>query len=183
MINETKIRDWKDRYTMKRNMILPLLILCGATVADAETYKWTDDQGVVSFTDDPALIPSRYRSKALKGKDSRARELEEKRLRDELAIPDRLQSPPARPETHQPLKGHPDGNQTDPTSPSMKQPIPAPLGDQPIATPLGMKQPKPVPLGIQPAATPPGMRQPKPAPLGKQPTPTPSGMEQPAPAK
>ncbi|MDD2582496.1 MAG: DUF4124 domain-containing protein [Desulfuromonadaceae bacterium] len=172
---------------MKRTMILPLLILCSAAVADAETYKWTDDQGVVSFTDDPALIPSRYRSKALKGEDNtsrnRTRELEEKRLRDELTIPDRLQSPPARPGMHQPLKGHPGGNQIDPTPPSMKQPIPEPLGDQPIATPQGMKQPKPVPLGVQPAPTPPGMRQPKPAPLGDQPTPTPLGMEQPTPAK
>jgi len=54
---------------MKRTMILPLLILSIAAVADAETYKWTNDQGVVSFTDDPALIPSRYRSKALRGED------------------------------------------------------------------------------------------------------------------
>jgi len=54
---------------MKRTIILSLLILCSAAVADAETYKWTDDQGVVSSTDDPAQILSRYRSKALKVED------------------------------------------------------------------------------------------------------------------
>jgi Fe-Mn family superoxide dismutase len=50
---------------MKRTIILSLLILCSVAVADAETYKWTDDQGVVRSSDDPAQIPSRYRSKAL----------------------------------------------------------------------------------------------------------------------
>ena len=54
---------------MKRAIILSLLVLCSAAVANAETYKWTDDQGVVSSTDDPAQIPSRYRSKALKVED------------------------------------------------------------------------------------------------------------------
>ncbi len=55
---------------MKRTMILPLLILCcSAAAADGGTYKWTDGQGVVSITDNPALIPSRYRSKAVKAVD------------------------------------------------------------------------------------------------------------------
>jgi hypothetical protein len=171
---------------MKRTMILPLLILCSAALADAETYKWTDDKGVVSFTDNPALIPSRYRSKALRVEDNTIRsprEQEEKRLQDELETPDRAQSPPAPPGMQQPIKGHLSGDQTDPAPPSMQQPTPAPLGDQPTPTPPGMKQPTPAPLGDQPTPTQPGMKQPKPAPLGDQPKPTPLGMEQPVPAQ
>jgi len=174
---------------MIRTTTLMLLILCSTVVADAETYKWIDDQGVVSFTDNPALIPHKYRSKALnelKMKDTpAARERDEKKLQNELATPpaDRMQSAPSSPEMQQENNGHLSGSQTDPAPPSMKQPVPEPLGDQPQATPLGMKQPKPAPLGDQPTPTPLGMEQPKPAPLGDQPTPTPLGMEQPTPAK
>src|SRR5512133_1593797 len=45
------------------------LILCGSLTANAETYSWTDEKGVVSFTDDPTLIPLKYRAKAKKGED------------------------------------------------------------------------------------------------------------------
>lgn len=54
---------------MKRTILLSLLVLCSAAMADAETDTWTDDQGVVSSTGDPAQIPFRYRSKALKAED------------------------------------------------------------------------------------------------------------------
>lgn len=155
---------------MKRTIILTLLVLCSAAMADAETYKWTDGQGVVSFTDNPALIPHRYRSKALKMKDKpTAREQEEKTLQYELTTPPDVTTD----ESVKPT----------PAPPSMKQPIPEPLGDQPKPTPPGMKQPMPAPLGDQPSPTPPGMKQPIPAPTGVQPKATPLGMEQPAPAR
>lgn len=51
---------------MKQTILLSLLVLCSVAAADADIYKWTDDQGVVGSTADPAQIPSRYRSKALK---------------------------------------------------------------------------------------------------------------------
>lgn len=44
---------------MKRIFIIPLLILYCATVVNAEVYTWTDAQGTVTFTDNPALIPVR----------------------------------------------------------------------------------------------------------------------------
>lgn len=181
---------------MKRIMILLLIILCSAAVAVAETYKWTNDQGVVGFTDDPSMIPSQYRSKALKGENTTIRSTKvQKELRKKkgtkrqgeirklrILVPtgnSRTKSAPLL--IQQPDKGHPGGDQIDPTPPSMKQPIPAPLGDQPKPTPAGMKQPIPEPLGEQPTPTPLGMTQPKPEPLGDQPTPTPLGMEQPTP--
>jgi len=34
--------------------------------ADAAVYEWTDDKGVVNFTDNPENIPAKYRSKARK---------------------------------------------------------------------------------------------------------------------
>jgi clan AA aspartic protease (TIGR02281 family) len=33
--------------------------------SEAQTYKWTDDSGVASYTDDPTSIPSSHRSKAV----------------------------------------------------------------------------------------------------------------------
>ncbi len=179
---------------MKQIMIFFLIILCSAAVAVAETYKWTNDQGVVGFTDDPSMIPSKHRSKALKGenttirstkvqKEQRLKKMPKRQVRKlRILVPAGGSRPQAAPLLiQQPGKGHPGGDQIDPTPPSMKQPIPAPLGDQPKPTPVGMKQPIPEPLGEQPTPTPLGMTQPKPEPLGDQPTPTPLGMEQPTP--
>ena len=190
---------------MKRFMILPLLILCSAAAADGGTYKWTDDQGVVSFTDDPALIPSRYRSKAVKAKDVTSRDPEVlQELMEEVEMPrqdksatpravttaDSGQAAPATPGGQQENKGHLGGDQTDPTPQSVNQSLPVAPGrqqeikghlggDQTDPTPLGMKQPLPLPLGDQPKQMPAGMEQPKPIPLGDQPKQMPSGMEQP----
>jgi Domain of unknown function (DUF4124) len=183
---------------MKRAMILPLLIICSAAAANGGTYKWTDDQGVVSFTDDPSLIPSRYHKKAVKVQDVPSRDpkvLQE--LREEVDKPRQDKSTPSRsvttadseramtsvPVRQQEIKGHLGGDQADPTPPSMKQPLPLPLGDQPKNTPAGMEQPKPIPLGDQPKPMPAGMEQPKPIPLGDQPKEMPAGMEQPTPMK
>lgn len=44
---------------MKRILIIPLLILYCATVVNADIYTWTNDQGTVTYTDNPALIPVR----------------------------------------------------------------------------------------------------------------------------
>ncbi|MFH1028034.1 MAG: DUF4124 domain-containing protein [Pseudomonadota bacterium] len=183
---------------MKRAMIFPLLLLCGATAVNAETYRWTDAKGVVSFTDNPSLIPSRYRGKAVSTEDITTRNLnnrkknrdrEEKNLQDALTAPifvttvESARSTPAPPATEQPLKGHLSGDQVNPAPPSMKQPVPAPLGDQPEATEPGMKQPIPVAPGKQPKPAPAGMKQPTAAPLGDQPTATPLGMDQPIPVR
>jgi hypothetical protein len=191
-------KNRKGKYAMKRTMILPLLLLCSAAVADAETYKWIDDQGVVSFTDDPNLIPSRYRSKALRDEgitirspkvqqelsDQKGKKRHNKLTKSrKVRKPGNLKTTPAQLGTQQPVKGHLGGDQVDPSSPSMLQPTSEPLGDQPKPTPPGMKQPIPEPLGDQPRQTPPGMKQPTPAPLGDQPKPTPLGMEQPTPVK
>ncbi len=174
---------------MIRTTIFMLLVLCSAAVADAETYKWINDRGVVGFTDNPALIPHKYRNKAFKSPKAKsttaAREREEKILQNELMTPpaDSVQSPPASPVMQQTNNGPLGGSQADPAPPSMKQPVPAPPGDQPKPTPAGMKQPIPAPSGDQPTPTPAGMIQPMPAPLGDQPKATPLGMEQPTPAK
>jgi hypothetical protein len=181
---------------MKRTMITLLLALMSVGTSGAETYKWTDNHGVVSFTDDPALIPSRYRSKAQKVKDvnvlSPREKLELKRQKEKRSVnqpatrrnttkPVNVQPVPVPQGMQQTIRGHLGGDQIDPAPPSMKQPIPAALGDQPKPASPGMKQPIPVPTGVQPKPEPPGMIQPTPVPLGKQPTPTPLGMEQPTP--
>jgi hypothetical protein len=190
---------------MKKAMILPVLILCSAAAADGGTYKWADDQGVVSFTDNPALIPSRYRSKAVKVEDDtnldpkvlqELREEVEKPRQDKTATPravtaaDSEQAAPATPGRQQEIKGHLGGDQKDPAPQSVKKSLPVTPGrqqeikghlggDQTDPTPPSMTQPKALPLGDQPKPTPAGMEQPKPIQPGDQPKPVPAGMEQP----
>lgn len=38
-----------------------LLLICLISSANGETYKWVDEKGVMSFSDDPAAVPARYR--------------------------------------------------------------------------------------------------------------------------
>lgn len=192
---------------MKRFMFYLLMILCSAAVSDAEIYTWTNEQGVVTFTDNPALIPSDFSSRSQSGgivtiqthnlrkvPGTQGRKPGRKhmqaiipgnRVKSTVAAQPRQKQLPQRASVHLPLdmqsevKGHLGGDQTDPAPPSMKQPEPLPMGDQPKAASPGMKQPKPVPLGDQPPPTSPGMKQPKSEPTGDQPPPTSSGMEQP----
>lgn len=182
---------------MKRLIIFPLLTLCGAAASDAEIYTWTDDQGVVTFTDNPSRIPSRFSSRTQSGDiitihtPTKSRRPPGKKGKKQLhaIIPGNRSKSIAAAKARQkqlPLdmqsevKGHLGGDQTDPTPPSMKQPKPMPSGmKQPKPMSPGMKQPIPAPLGDQPKRTPAGMKQPKPQPTGDQPPPTSSGMEQP----
>lgn len=48
---------------MKRTILISTLILGSALFAAGETYKWTDDRGVIHFSDDNSNIPRRYRSR------------------------------------------------------------------------------------------------------------------------
>lgn len=43
--------------------ILIMLFLAAGVTASAETYKWIDNRGTVSFTDDLGKVPERYRNK------------------------------------------------------------------------------------------------------------------------
>lgn len=54
---------------MKSIVIVLALLLYMAPSAQAETYTWTDDRGVISFTDDPNMIPPKYRVKAKQRED------------------------------------------------------------------------------------------------------------------
>jgi hypothetical protein len=54
---------------MNRIMIVTVMFLCSVVSANADTYTWKDDKGIVNYTDDPGLIPPRYREKAQKRDD------------------------------------------------------------------------------------------------------------------
>jgi hypothetical protein len=54
---------------MIRIVFAIVMILCSVMYANADTYTWTDDKGVVSFSDNLDQIPPRYRAKAKKGED------------------------------------------------------------------------------------------------------------------
>jgi hypothetical protein len=193
------IRRNERRHTMKRAMILPLLILCSAAAADGGTYKWTDDRGVVSFTDNPALIPSRYRGKAVKAEDDSSRdprvlqelrEEVEKPNQDESAMPravttaDSEQAAPPAAGRQQEIKGHLGGDQSDPAAQSVNKSLPVTPGrQQEIKGHLG---------GDQTGSTPPSVNKSLPVTPGRQQeikghlggdqtNPTPPSMTQPKP--
>jgi hypothetical protein len=48
---------------MKRASLFLLvgLLLISSVVSAQEIYRWTDEKGVAHFTDDPSLIPEKYR--------------------------------------------------------------------------------------------------------------------------
>lgn len=56
------ITIWGIAGSASLTIMFTLLILCSAAVTKAETYTWTDDQGTVTFTDNPARLPSHYGS-------------------------------------------------------------------------------------------------------------------------
>lgn len=50
-------------------LLIAVLILAGAAAAEAQTYQWTDDNGVISFSDDLNAVPTKYRSKVRRRED------------------------------------------------------------------------------------------------------------------
>jgi len=180
---------------MKRSMLLLLTLAMLSAAANAEIYTWTDEQGTVTYTDNPSRIPSYLSGRAQVGDKVVIRppkvrkEIKKHGKRwSQAVIPGNRAKSVAEAIEHQKavslemqaeIKGHLGGDQKDPAAPSMKQPKSEPLGDQPAATSPGMKQPKAALPGVQPVQTPAGMKQPVPMPLGDQPHPTAIGMEQP----
>jgi hypothetical protein len=180
---------------MKRIVIIPLLILYCAPAVNAEIYSWTDTRGTVTYTDNPALIPTspNVRKQSENKKPIRIPK-NQKEIRkhggkwSQAVIPgNRAKSVAATIalqkdtplEMQSEIKGHLGGDQKDPAPPSMKQPLPISPGPQPPPVSPGMEQPKPLDMGPQPKPLSPGMKQPKPVPTGAQPPPTSAGMEQP----
>jgi len=51
---------------MKRLFGASLLCLLALSALHAETYRWVDGRGVVSYTDNPLSIPEQYRKKAVR---------------------------------------------------------------------------------------------------------------------
>ena len=180
---------------MKQLLIIPLLILYCATVVNADIYTWTDEQGTVTYTDDPSRIPARNTGKTEAGKKKpipiprKQQEIRKHGKRwSQAVIPSNRAKSVAAALAHQrsvslemqeEIKGHLGGDQKDPAPPSMKQPLPVSTGPQPAPVSPGMTQPKPLDMGPQPTVSSPGMKQQKPVQTGAQPPPTSSGMEQP----
>lgn len=94
--------------------MLAFTIMAAATVAEAATFQWTDDRGVIGFTDDLNNVPARYRNKVRTREDittrnprirQELREREERLPRRENAAPggalapDDLPRPTLRPES------------------------------------------------------------------------------------
>lgn len=91
---------------MIRISLMLLLCLAGGLSARADTYRWTDDKGVVSFSDDPLQIPPKYRSKATRSEDITVRnpkvqqelkEQEERARQEQLRRPRIMPTPDYRP--------------------------------------------------------------------------------------
>ena len=152
---------------MKHLIIFPILFLLSfAAAAQAEIYTWTDDQGTVTFTDNPNRIPARYSG------DRKSGEI----ISIKIVKPQKV----LRLQRNTKLKATVPGNRVKSVAAARAEQQALPLGDQPKASRLS-EQPKAAPLGEQPEATPlseqpeatPLSDQPKAAPLGDQPEATP----------
>ena len=66
---------------MGRALLISCMLICCAASADALTYQWTDDQGVIGFTDNINNVPAKYRSRARTREDITTRN---PRVRQEL---------------------------------------------------------------------------------------------------
>ena len=51
---------------MKLGIVICALMVLTVTSAFGDVYQWTDEKGVISFTDDADRIPAKYRKKARK---------------------------------------------------------------------------------------------------------------------
>jgi hypothetical protein len=49
---------------MRLPLLLVAFVLSFSGSSNADTYQWTDSQGVVNFTDNPDNVPKKYRTKA-----------------------------------------------------------------------------------------------------------------------
>lgn len=82
---------------MRTLTIAAVTLFCAATGANALTYRWTDDQGVVNFTDSLEAVPAKYRHKVVKESDittSDPRIREEVRQEEERARQEEKTRPP-----------------------------------------------------------------------------------------
>lgn len=66
---------------MKLAALVLTCALIGAVSAEAATYRWTDKQGVVHYTDNPASVPPEYKNKVNKTEDITTRN---PKVREEL---------------------------------------------------------------------------------------------------
>jgi Domain of unknown function (DUF4124) len=112
---------------MNTLIMTTFLVLSAAVAADAATYRWTDSQGVIHFTDSFESVPSEYRHKVVKEEDitirnpqireevrqeeERARQEEASRLRTmpapESVVPPPPQVTPAKPASDESLAPRP----------------------------------------------------------------------------
>lgn len=86
---------------MKLLLIMAFLLLGGSGYARAETFNWTDEHGVIHFTDSPESIPAKFRNKVKTREDITTRnpkvqeELkeQEQRAREDAARPRIMPTP------------------------------------------------------------------------------------------
>ena len=82
---------------MIRTILISTLILGSALSAAAETYKWTDDRGVINFSDDISSVPRRYRKKVKTMEDITIRNPEIQKEQEEKTTPPLVATPDSGP--------------------------------------------------------------------------------------
>jgi hypothetical protein len=53
----------REGYEMRFTLLLVVLVFSFPGLSNADTYQWTDNQGVVNFTDNLDNVPKKYRTK------------------------------------------------------------------------------------------------------------------------
>lgn len=86
---------------MKVLMIMVCLLLGASGYASAETFTWTDERGVIHFTDSPESIPAKFRNQVKTREDITIRnprvqeelKQQEERAREDAARPRIMPTP------------------------------------------------------------------------------------------
>lgn len=86
---------------MKLVILTACLLLAGSASAGAETFTWTDERGVIHFTDSPESIPAKYRNRVDTREDITIRnpkvledmKAQEERAREDAARPRIMPTP------------------------------------------------------------------------------------------
>jgi hypothetical protein len=95
-VDHNLLGKWR-RFIMKIVILASMTLMCLVAVANGQTYRWTDDRGVVSFTDNLNDVPAKYRQKVIKQEDITIRNpqvREELKQQEERAHQEEVSHPP-----------------------------------------------------------------------------------------
>lgn len=92
-------------------LLASIVMICASPlICDAQTYRWTDNQGVIHFTDTLESVPPKYRKKVKTGPDITVRDpriQEELKQQEQRALQEQAAKPRIAPASSPPVSAPP----------------------------------------------------------------------------